>query len=196
MTTAFSAATTIGHPVGGFGSGWSTGTSRSSGCRAWTLCAPRVPSPPARPWSSRREARSAWAHRSTRTRAQHHAEVGPGRGHRRLHVRVCGSRSGHPREPGGRLLDDRSGATSRPCHQVRHAQGRRRPARSVRRHLRTRASGAGQPKVTTMPSRVRGGKVVCRPLRFLVVLSGCRAVPVLALSMTGRTAGLLAARPM
>ena len=55
------------------------------------------------------------------------------------YVYACAAaRRRHPREPGGRLPDDRSRAAARPGDQVRDPQGGQRPTRRVRRHVRTR----------------------------------------------------------
>ena len=83
-------------------------------------------------------ARGKAAHRADRRPGpgtQHHTQVHPVRGDRLLHVRVCATRRRHPREFGSRLSDDRSSPVARPSDQVRRAQGGRRSARRVRRHV-------------------------------------------------------------
>lgn len=122
MTSAFTVATTIDHPVGPVWErlvDWDTADQWMSGVDALRAEGPTAAGTTLGLHGARQGAPGT--HRSTETRAQYHAEVQPGRGYRRLCVRVCDSGPRHPREPGGRLLDDRSRATSRPGHQVRHS---------------------------------------------------------------------------
>ena len=146
MTEVFTAETTIDRPIDG-GVGAADRLGHCGAVDAGRGNAPIADGPTSTTGTTLvLTTRGKQAHRADRRPGPgtpYHAEVQPGRSDRTCYVNACApARPGHRRQSGGHLPDHRSRAAARPDDQICHPQGRQRPTRRVRRHLRIRIGAA------------------------------------------------------